>query len=64
MVPRRVVLDSRPLAELDRAVLERVMAKARGAWNLHQLTRDPAADFLVLFSSTSSIIGNASHGNY
>jgi acyl transferase domain-containing protein/acyl-CoA thioesterase FadM/acyl carrier protein len=59
------VLDDKPLAELDLGSLERVMAaKARGAWNLHRLTRDEPLDFFVLFSSISSLIGNAGQGNY
>ncbi|MCP3061223.1 SDR family NAD(P)-dependent oxidoreductase [Myxococcus sp. K38C18041901] len=60
-----VTLDDKPLARLDRASLERVMAaKAQGAWNLHLLTRDLSLDHLVLFSSISSLIGNAGQGSY
>ncbi len=65
IVHSATVLDDKPLAELDRDSLERVMAaKARGAWNLHRLTRDEPLDFFVLFSSISSLIGNAGQGNY
>jgi NADPH:quinone reductase-like Zn-dependent oxidoreductase/acyl carrier protein len=65
IVHSAVVLDDRPLAELDRASLERVLAaKARGAWNLHLLTRELPLDFMALFSSISSLIGNAGQGNY
>ncbi|MFY1826040.1 SDR family NAD(P)-dependent oxidoreductase [Myxococcus fulvus] len=60
-----VTLDDKPLARLDRASLERVMAaKAQGAWNLHLLTRDLPLEHLVLFSSISSLIGNAGQGSY
>jgi len=65
IVHSATVLDDKPLAELDRDSLERVMAaKARGAWNLHRLTREEPLDFFVLFSSISSLIGNAGQGNY
>jgi acyl transferase domain-containing protein/acyl-CoA thioesterase FadM/acyl carrier protein len=65
LVHSATVLDDKPLAELDRDSLERVMAaKARGAWNLHRLTREEPLDFFVLFSSISSLIGNAGQGNY
>ncbi|MCP3098452.1 SDR family NAD(P)-dependent oxidoreductase [Myxococcus sp. K15C18031901] len=60
-----VVLDDKPLARMDRASLDKVMAaKAQGAWNLHQETRGTPLDFFVLFSSISSLIGNAGQGNY
>ncbi|NTX14092.1 SDR family NAD(P)-dependent oxidoreductase [Myxococcus sp. CA056] len=60
-----VALDDKPLERLDRASLERVMAaKAQGAWNLHLMTRALPLDHLILFSSISSLIGNAGQGSY
>ncbi|XXF76318.1 SDR family NAD(P)-dependent oxidoreductase [Myxococcaceae bacterium GXIMD 01537] len=60
-----VALDDKPLAGLDRASLDRVLAaKARGAWNLHVLTQGMSLDCFVLFSSISSLIGNAGQGSY
>ncbi len=57
------VLDDRPITQMDRAALDRVLSpKAAGAWNLHSLTRD--LDFFVLYSSISSLIGNAGQANY
>ncbi|MFW6057665.1 MAG: SDR family NAD(P)-dependent oxidoreductase, partial [Persicimonas sp.] len=60
-----MVLDDKPLAELDRASLERVMAaKAHGAWLLHTLTEEMPLEFMVFFSSVSSLVGNAGQANY
>ncbi|WP_309891777.1 SDR family NAD(P)-dependent oxidoreductase [Archangium sp.] len=39
-------------------------AKAAGAWNLHQLTRDRELDFFVLFSSISGLLGLGGMGSY
>lgn len=59
------VLDDRPISEMDRDSLARVMAaKATGAWNLHQLTEDEPLDFFVLFSSISALVGNSRQANY
>ena len=38
--------------------------KALGAFNLHELTRDRALDFFVLFSSVTTSIGNPGQSNY
>lgn len=44
---------------------EKVFApKVDGAWNLHLLTHHLPLDFFVLFSSVSSLWGNAGQGNY
>jgi acyl carrier protein len=59
------VLDDGLLASLDETRLQRVMApKARGAWLLHRYSQALPLDFYVLFSSVSSLIGNAGQGNY
>jgi 1-acyl-sn-glycerol-3-phosphate acyltransferase len=60
-----MVIDDAPLSELDRERFERVMApKAAGAWNLHLATRVRALDHFVMFSSITSVYGNARQGNY
>ena len=44
---------------------EKVMAsKVAGAWNLHTLTKDRPLDFFLLFSSATSLLGNAGQTNY
>ncbi|ADO72988.1 type I polyketide synthase [Stigmatella aurantiaca] len=39
-------------------------AKAAGAWNLHQLTKDRTLDFFVMFSSIAGILGFGGMGSY
>ncbi|ACY15481.1 type I polyketide synthase [Haliangium ochraceum] len=39
-------------------------AKAAGAWNLHQLTRERALDFFVCFSSIAGTLGFGGMGSY
>ncbi|MGB3204468.1 MAG: amino acid adenylation domain-containing protein [Crinalium sp.] len=42
-----------------------VMApKVAGAWNLHTLTKNQSLDFFVLFSSATSLLGNAGQANH
>jgi acyl transferase domain-containing protein len=38
--------------------------KVRGAWNLHELTRDQPLDFFVLFSSASALWGSPGQSSY
>lgn len=38
--------------------------KARGAWNLHLLTRNISLDFFVVYSSAISVFGNVGQTNY
>ena len=60
-----MVIDDAPLAALNRARMESVLApKAVGAWLLHEGTRGMALDCFVMFSSISSIFGNPAQGNY
>ncbi|WP_197041558.1 type I polyketide synthase, partial [Chondromyces apiculatus] len=59
------VLDDGVLAEQTAARFERVMApKIRGAWTLHEATRGTPLDVFVLFSSATSLFGNAGQANY
>lgn len=59
------VLDDGMLLQQNRERLTRVMApKVSGAWNLHLLTQNLSLDFLVLFSSASSLLGSPGQGNY
>ncbi len=60
-----MVLEDALLINLDRDLLERVLApKVNGAWNLHAQTIGRALDHFVLFSSLSSVFGHAGQGNY
>jgi acyl carrier protein len=60
-----MVIDDAPLSALTsermRIVLE---PKARGAWLLHEATKDLPLDCFVMFSSVSSLFGNPAQGNY
>lgn len=59
------VLDDAPIAELTEVRMRKVMlAKALGAWHLHQLTQSRPLDHFVLFSSVSALIGNGRQANY
>ncbi len=63
VVHSAAVFDDRPVADLDRGSLDRVLGpKALGAWQLHSLTG--GLDFFVLYSSLSSLIGNPGQANY
>ncbi len=60
-----MVIDDAPISSLDRARMHQVLApKAHGAWLLHEGTRDLPLDCFVMFSSISSIFGNAAQANY
>ena len=59
------VLDDGPLSELSQERLVKVMkAKALSAWHLHVQTQTDELEHFVLFSSISSLIGNARQANY
>jgi acyl transferase domain-containing protein/acyl carrier protein len=59
------VLDDGILLQQSAQRFRAVMApKVKGAWNLHQLTRDRQLDFFVLFSSAASVVGSPGQGNY
>lgn len=58
-------IKTRPLTELTEADFASTMhAKARGAWILHELTRNRNADFFVLFSSTAAVFGSRDLAHY
>jgi acyl transferase domain-containing protein/NADPH:quinone reductase-like Zn-dependent oxidoreductase/NAD(P)-dependent dehydrogenase (short-subunit alcohol dehydrogenase family)/SAM-dependent methyltransferase/acyl carrier protein len=60
-----MVLDDGILLQLNRERFRKVMApKVDGTWNLHIQTLTKPLDYFVLFSSSSSLIGNHGQGNY
>jgi 1-acyl-sn-glycerol-3-phosphate acyltransferase len=60
-----MVLDDRPIEQIDAEALERVMApKAWGAWLLHERTLNRPLDHFVMFSSISAVLGNPLQANY
>ena len=59
------VLDDAVIERQSAESLELVMApKVRGAWNLHELTRECDLKFFSMFSSVASVLGSAGQGNY
>ncbi|MCV3216967.1 SDR family NAD(P)-dependent oxidoreductase [Plectonema radiosum NIES-515] len=59
------ILDDGILQQLTWERFTRVMApKVIGVWNLHTLTKDQPLEFLVFFSSASSLLGSAGQANY
>jgi thioester reductase-like protein len=59
------VLGEVALRELTAEDFARVMApKARGGWNLHELTADAPLDFFVLFGSLSAVLGAPGQAHY
>jgi acyl carrier protein/nucleoside-diphosphate-sugar epimerase len=60
-----MVIDDAPIVSLTPERIRGVMVpKARGAWLLHEATRDFDLDCFVMFSSVSSIFGNPAQGSY
>jgi len=59
------VLHDGLLTQLDAAALDSVLRpKVIGGWLLHHLLEDAPLDFLVLFSSAGSLLGQPGQGNY
>ncbi len=60
-----MVLDDRPVVELDEASLRVVLEpKILGAWNLHRATEALPLELFVCFSSFTAFVGNVSQANY
>jgi 1-acyl-sn-glycerol-3-phosphate acyltransferase len=60
-----MVMDDCGFAELDDARFASVLApKVEGGWNLHRATATRSLDHFVLFSSITSVYGNARQGSY
>ncbi|MCC6696544.1 MAG: SDR family NAD(P)-dependent oxidoreductase [Candidatus Hydrogenedentes bacterium] len=60
-----MVIDDESLTAMTLDKMERVLApKVRGAWNLHQQTRNAPLDYFVLFSSGAALAGSPGQGNY
>ncbi|MDB5306278.1 MAG: polyketide synthase family protein, partial [Gemmataceae bacterium] len=60
-----MVLHDEPLARVDRAALEKVLApKVAGAWNLHLATRALPLDWFVMYSSVATLLGSAAQASY
>ena len=59
------VVEQKFIAETDPAVYDKVVAsKIEGGWNLHRATRTRDLDFMVLFSSVSTIVGTIQQSAY
>jgi acyl transferase domain-containing protein/acyl carrier protein len=59
------LLDDGVLLQQSPARFEKVMSpKVKGAWHLHNFTRNTALDFFVCFSSNASLMGSPGQGNY
>lgn len=58
-------LDDGILLHQNRERFQKVFAaKIAGSWNLHELTKDLALDFFVMFSSAVSLLGSAGQANH
>lgn len=65
LVHAATVIDDSLIRNLDAEQLQRVLEpKAKGAQYLHQLTRELALDFFVMFSSATTLFGNPGQANY
>ncbi|MGP4004588.1 SDR family NAD(P)-dependent oxidoreductase, partial [Streptomyces sp. 8N706] len=65
VVHAAAVVDDGVLEELTSDQVDRVFAaKARGAWNLHELTRHLSLSAFVLFSSSAGFFGGPGQANY
>jgi NAD(P)-dependent dehydrogenase (short-subunit alcohol dehydrogenase family)/acyl carrier protein len=59
------VIEDAPIIQIDSDQLNRVLSpKTLGAWNLHQATLHDPIDMFVLYSSSSTVVGNPGQGAY
>ncbi|KAH9495218.1 hypothetical protein Btru_015701 [Bulinus truncatus] len=59
------VIEDKLLLEMTRTDFLKVLSpKVKGAWNMHQMTKDMNLDYFVLYSSVTSVIGNIGQANY
>jgi acyl transferase domain-containing protein/thioesterase domain-containing protein len=59
------VADGGVVAHLSEARVRAMMAaKVRGAWNLHEWSREKALDFFVLFASIAGVLGSPGQAPY
>lgn len=60
-----MVIDDALIANLNPERMAHVLEpKVKGAWNLHELTRDLPLDHFMLYSSVTTYIGNPGQANY
>ena len=65
IVHAAAVIEDGLARNLDPGALRRVLdAKARGAWNLHALTRDRPPAHFILYSSATTLFGNPGQSAY
>jgi acyl carrier protein/nucleoside-diphosphate-sugar epimerase len=65
VVHAAAVLDDGLIAGLNLGRIRNVLAaKAVGAWNLHELTKNAKLDFFVLYSSATTTFGNPGQASY
>jgi acyl transferase domain-containing protein/NADPH:quinone reductase-like Zn-dependent oxidoreductase/acyl carrier protein/NADP-dependent 3-hydroxy acid dehydrogenase YdfG len=65
IVHAAMVIEDALLRDLQPEQLHRVLApKIRGAWELHEATRDMALDFFILYSSATTLFGNPGQAAY
>ncbi|MDN7142930.1 SDR family NAD(P)-dependent oxidoreductase [Pseudomonas sp. JQ170] len=65
LVHAATVIDDSLIRNLEAEQLQRVLEpKAKGAQYLHELTRELALDFFVMFSSATTLFGNPGQANY
>jgi phthiocerol/phenolphthiocerol synthesis type-I polyketide synthase C len=65
IVHAAMVIEDALLRDLTLDQLHRVLApKVRGAWELHEATRERQLDFFILYSSATTLFGNPGQAAY
>src|SRR3984957_6057361 len=65
IVHAAMVIEDALLRDLEPGQLHRVLApKVRGAWELHEATRERELDFFILYSSATTLFGNPGQAAY